>query len=474
MSYPQVQFVAAPEDGAEVLFDFNNDLAAAIEDGTFSLGTPEIQGDPDGLGVQYGPRTIEFDLLLHGTRGAALATQATLARTFMLRRRGWLRIRLDDLSEPVWARTYTPTPGELDFSMVLLESNADTWRLSVEVAAEPFIRGERITLPSATITNDPAFATNPMTRLLPAIVGDAPAPLRIKATFSAAQPYNDVLLASSVVPDAFTPVFWQIGTGDAWTDGLNVGTEAIASFSGGSGVRVSFGTPAMNLRLSGVAPTTPPAGRYRLFVRAERTAITASHFKLQAAFTSNLADAGPVVSWDRGPNASVALDTWIDLGSFNLPLPRGDADLPVVSSVPTLRLYAERVSGTSDLLLDAFALIPEDLADVTSLEPWEKSSILVTEFGDGAPTSSYHQVWDGDSESTFRLMASGVVDTSISGPMRGQFPRAFPGVQNLLTVIHQTRLVDPTSPLANNSDSINNYADVEVSYQPRWLYLGAG
>lgn len=481
MSYPQVQFVAAPEDGAAVLFDFNNDLDAAIEDGTFSLGTPEILGDPDGLGVQYGPRTIAFDLLLHGTRGAALAAQAELARTFMLRRRGWLRIRLDELSTPLWARTYTPTPGELDFSMVLLEPDADTWRIGVQVAAEPFVRTERIELGEWIVSNDPAAATNPMSIAVPAILGDAPAPLRIDAAFSDSKDQSDILWSCAAVPAGYAPQFRVIGGTDglvAGADTSNVTTGASA-FSGGNYRLVTFAsTPGMATRLSGTISSIP-AGRYQVFLRAARDNLTgtfAYRFGRGGVY-GEVTSGSPVSVFGRGADASQMFHTtWVDLGAFDLPLPRGVTDMASVDGVPDILIQAQRLTSGSYAILDALLFVPIDIYSVTTLEPWEKSDTLVSEFSWHGPGKVINdrQVWDGDTESSVRKSAAGALDATVSPVNRGKFPTVRPGVNNHLTLIQQVRLSSGSLGGVDNTDELSHVTNVRLSYQPRWLWLGAG
>lgn len=477
MTYPQVQFVAAPEDGAAVLFDFNDnfgDAPAQILDKTFNLGTPSVEGDPDGLGVQYGPRTLAFTLLIFGNRDAARQTQALLARTFMLRRRGWIRVQIDEFAAPVWLRTYTPTPGELDFELVALDDRPGAWKVDVEVAAEPFIRGARVTFPLINMTNNPAAATNKQQVLLPAVVGDAPAPIRIEAAFSSPRDRHDILWATSAVPASYTaPIVWQIGTGDGWSVGGDTSAPASdAQFSGGSYRSVSYvGTAAFATRLAGVAPSSPPVGRYKVFLRAARDTGSGTH-AIRFGYRR-----GGIDRFDGSPTAILdygnAAGTMLDLGEFDFPLPRTDADVVNGAALPSIALSTSRLTPGSALLLDAFVLVPVDLAGVTSLESWEKADVLVSEFGAYGPLAGAGetQVWDGDAEVSLRRV-SGVSDAISSPACRGKFPTVRPGVSNLLTMFQQTRSVAPIAPSA--PASITSTATAVVSYQPRWLWLGDG
>lgn len=475
MTFPEVQFVAAPEDGAEVLFDFNDNFGLApaqIIAGSFSLGTPTVEGDPDGLGVKYGPREVSFSLLVFGSRYAAMETQAVLARTFMLRRRGWLRVKLDEFMSPVWLRTYTPTPAELDFSLIQPDSTEDAWQIEVTVAAEPFIRGERVTLWTGQIQDNPASTGNPTQALMPEVVGDAPAPLRIEATFGAPRDQHDILWATSAVPSDYEPIVWQIGTGDGWTVSSDTTAPVTNSaYSGGSYRSVTFASTALPVvRLSGYPPSIQP-GRYKVFLRAARNS-SSGVFSMRFGHTRDggtLYGTAPAVRLDYG----VGQATMLDLGEFEFPLPRTDADVPTVADEPFVALAVERLSGTANLILDAFVLVPVDLSSVTSLEPWEKSDMLVSSFSTHGPRTApgETQVWDGDAEVTFCRL-NGVTDGYVSAVNRGRFPTARPGVSNLLTLFHQTRpvtTVTPSSPAELSADSA-----IFVTYQPRHLWLGGG
>lgn len=475
MTFPEVQFVAAPEDGAEVLFDFNDNFGLApaqIIAGSFSLGTPSIEGDPDGLGVQYGPREVSFSLLVFGSRYAALETQATLARTFMLRRRGWLRVKLDEFTSPVWLRTYTPTPAELDFSLIQPDSAEDAWQIEVSVAAEPFIRGERVDLWSGQLQFDPASPGNPNQVILPPVIGDAPAPLRIEAEFGSPRDQHDILWATSAVPSSYAPIVWQVGTGDVWTVGSDTSAPIVnAAYSGGSYRRITFASTALPaVRLAGYPPSIQP-GRYRVFLRAARNAL-AGVFSMRLGYTDDggsLYDGAPSVRLDYGTGQA----TMLDLGEFDFPLPRTAADIQTAANSPFVALAVERLSGTADLILDAFVLVPIDLTSVASLEAWEKCDMLVSSFGTKGPKApaGERQIWDGDSEVTFRR-ASGVSDGLVSAVNRGRFPTVRPGVSNLLTMFIQTRGVTSVSPSA--PAELTDTTDVYLSYQPRWLWLGGG
>src|SRR5690606_10609402 len=92
--YPLVQFVDAPDPSATVRFDFNargtwaDDEVRPNHDG-FSIGVPQLIGEPDSVAVEYDLRTLSFSLMVAGSRLVALRAQRDLARE-ILRPSNWL------------------------------------------------------------------------------------------------------------------------------------------------------------------------------------------------------------------------------------------------------------------------------------------------------------------------------------------------------------------------------------------------
>jgi hypothetical protein len=172
-----------------VRFDFNtagewSDDETWPEHDGFSLGVPTLEGDPDAYGVQYGLRQLEFNVIISGAYSDASRLWSQLAKELVTRRTNWLLFQFSAFSQPVWFKTYRTAPDALDFEQVddTDDASSNLWGLGVQLAAEPFAYGERVTLPTLTVTNDPAAATNPCMAVLPEILGDAPAPARFEMT----------------------------------------------------------------------------------------------------------------------------------------------------------------------------------------------------------------------------------------------------------------------------------------------------
>lgn len=482
MRYPIVRFVEKPEQGAVELFDFNDGhgFNADAETGPlaegWSIGTPQIEGSPDGVGVEYGLRELSFTLRIKGSRFEALRVQSLLARQ-VLRSRNWLLFQLDDRSAPVWFRTYNSQPGDLSFDRVYLDRpGSDTWQVGVTLWADPFALGERITLPAVTISNDPAAATNPVSVVLPEIIGDAPAPLRLSADFSASKNQYDILWSVAPVPDDYpAPIVWQLGEGDGWTVEPNVSTVANLVFSGGSCRAVAFaGSTAdtMSTRLYGSAPAAVPPGRYKVMLRVARSDnISQFAFRFgDSGLFGQTYDGSPTAVMTRSPHdGSVRHATWVDLGVHSFPAHLTDINLPTLNFVPDVALAVQRTAGTDGTAnLDAFLLIPIDVKGVDG-----EARTLVSEFPAWGPQSDdAASHWDGDLEQFVRLNGFGVLDSGTQPLNRGQYPRALPGVKNVLHLLTQVRPGDGELDTVSNADAISTTTTLTMSYHPRRLWIG--
>lgn len=478
--YPLVRFVDAPEESANVRLDLNSigvwadERIAPAHEG-FSIGAPTLEGDPDGIGVEYGLRTISFSLHINGSRQASLRAMEALAREVQ-RRRNWLMVQLDDSSAPVWFRTYVSQPGEVSFDRVFNDGRPDGWVVGVQLSADAHALGARETLATVTVANDPTAASNPMSFIVSDIKGDAPAPVRIGADFSANLDQADIVWSVCPVPDDFTaPLSWDIGTGDGWTAGTDTGAAvADAAYSGGSYREVTFATDAgMATRLYGSAPESLIPGKYRVFVRVARSDDSSEFaFKLgYRDFFGDVMGGAETVRWDRGTSTSTGLATWVPLGTRSFPQHYDDSlRVPGFTDFnPDISLQVERTSGTGALRLDSLLLVPVHLAGMD--EPGRMLGAEFTALGpQSADTASY---WDGDAEAYTRVNGFGVVTAAIQPIPHGDFPVLHPGVANAVHLIQQSRLVAGYFGATDNGDSITRTATVTLSYHPRHLWLGA-
>lgn len=471
MTYPDVRFVANSNDAAATLFDFNDVEASPprqVDADDFSFGAPSVEGDVDAIDPMYGDRQIEFSMSIQGTKPEVAAVLSALARR-LLAGPTWLRYQQHEASDILFFRVLRAQPGAVSMDRVWTvdADNREWWTVGLSLPCEPFARGEWVTHPVQTVNNDPAHATNPCNIVLPAIQGDAPVPLRITVnpSSSSEMPGYRWMLALHGGDTSRRPVVWQIGAGDGWTAGADTGASVTASgYSGGSYRQVSFATnAALATRLSGPAPTALVPGRYKVLVRTDRTD-SSSVFSLQ--FSTFGQGSRSAVVTARKATTAASHATWVDLGDFALPPfspPKGED--PGTSFAPIITLEVGRVSGSGSLRLDAFMLVPLETANTAS------SSVLFTEMPVfGIEPGAGLGVWDGDLDAFWGYNASGL-SAAIETRKEGVFPKATPGVQNVLTVLQQVNALRPFFG-EDASDSIAASSVVTVAYQPLFLYLG--
>lgn len=474
MAYPLVKFTATPAAAASVRFDFNVDsgtMKTYPDADAFDLGGVQLEGDPDALSVEYGLRTITFDLVVEGTHAQALAQQAAVARE-LLRAENWLMYQQDASSNPVWFKTFRAEPGSLSFERVDNARTRNTWVIGVTLHAEPFAYGERVTLGAVTVNNNPASGTNPCSWTTATILGDAPAPCRVQVnpSNSGAMPGYRWMISHAALGAAYTPVFWQIGGSDGWTAGTGTSAStADAAFSGGSYRAVNASFTSMFTRISGNAPSTPTRGRYKVLLRFARTDTSAVwEFAFGQNVGANYIMGDTVTSSDSNQTSSWA--TWVDLGEFSFPRGVGQVpdDMAATPITPNIALQARQVFGSgTEIRLDCIALIPVDIAGQV------QGSTMFTEFTrTGIDSSGGLGVWDSDEEAFWAFNSSSGLYTPMPA-IEGGFPTLVPGATNVFHLLQQVNGNDPFFG-EDATDSISVSTSVVLSYHPRWLYIGAG
>lgn len=456
----ELQLVDAPSESAEVLFDCEFD--ALLRHDGFSLGIPEpIEGG-------YGPRTLTIPLRIDGSRYSAMQRHSQLARVLM-RREFFVRYQADAVATPVWYHVTDAAPGDLSFDGVWEDSPAtDVWRMTLTLTADPFALGERITLDPVSVSNDPA--TGGLRLVLPEIVGDAEAGLRLDITPGGPAGRRWLFSSAAHKSAAPSPITWQVGTGDAWTLGADVGAAvADAAYSGGSYRPITFATtPSMATRLSvtGNSLGLVPNGQYLVAARVARSD-TSSTFALRFGQWLFYSEYGDTVAFDRGASTAAGHAEWVVLGEFRFPFNThpAPADLGITGSdFARVLLQAQRLSGSGDLRVDAIRLIP--VRDGSLMKPARTARIHQWAFG------ATRVVVDGDAEQVYMLNAFDVQQAG-APHVAGSFLAATPGRANVITILQNA---DNTKPFLgdDNSDDITNALAITVSYQPRWLWIGDG
>lgn len=477
MTFPKVQLMSAPSTSATVLYDFNAPMVGGgdvriLHNSGFDLGSSALEGEPDGIEVEYGLRVVAFTQQINGTRSNAMARQSAMARALMLRPEGWLLIQLSADRDPVWFHVYRPDLSAPSFDNVTDSDQPDSWNIPVQLPAEALAYGARVTHGAVTVNNDPAAGSNPCSFTLTSIVGDAPAPCRVEINpnAAAAMPGYRWMLAHAALDAAYTPVLWPVGTGDGFTAGTDTGAGvADALYTGGSYRAVTFATATMATRLSGSAPVTPTRGRYKVLVRIARSD-TDSTFSMRFGQSVGVANIyGDIVRMDRAASTGSGHATWVDLGQFNFP--RGSGQVPddysVTVSAPSIALQMARDSGSGSGRIDAFMLVPADI------QGQYRSSVMFSEFTRiGIDSGSGTGIWDGDAETYWQLSQFGTLNTPMPVNMGG-YPKLVPGATNVMHILQQVNGARPFFS-EDAADVIAATSSVVVSYYPRYQWLGDG
>lgn len=459
MTYPLLQFVSAPEVGATVRFDFNAalgvDSTSFYDHEGFSLGAPEMIGNPGEYGTSWGDRELTLTAFIEGSRSAALAAQTTLARE-LWRAENWLAFQLDANSPRFWFKTYRSAPGALSFEHVYNDRDTDLWGIPVTLTAEGGAYGPRETIGPVTIANNPSSGTNRMSYVLPTIKGDVPAPLRVEATMQAY--YQRIMLATTALDSTSSiagPSVYDIGSSDAWTASTDTSAGvADSTYAGGSYRSVSFATQAgMSGRLFRTI-TIPSPGSWRALVRVG-SSDGSSTYSLQ------LTNGGEVATPPTTLGQSGPLATWVDLGV--IPLPGNVRDREASPMNLTLTISAARTSGTGSLRLDSLMLVPIDTRATV-----ETRSLFTYLTGSGSASIQKHR-WDADEE-YYQFYLDGLTATYDAVDNEGHFLTVSPGAKNIFYYVQQ---VSPEVIYDANSDSISDTASVTLSYHPRYLWIGA-
>ncbi|UIU47059.1 hypothetical protein [Microcystis phage MinS1] len=482
--YPIARIVEAPSLAAPIHFDFHghDDYVRwhVMREG-FTIGAPSMDGDSEAVRPELGTRVISFPLMLVGRKDAVAGVLGQLAR-ILLSKPMWLYVQLGESVEPVWFELQWARVGELDFSQVSGNREQDHWTLPIELPAEALAVGERRTLTVATVQNDPAATTNPLNVVLPEVVGDAPAPLRIEArpTNPTQMPGYRWMLATYAAKTERRPIVWQFGPGDGFTshNGTTTkdftGTAADGEFSENTGRNVPFEgvstTTDLVDRVTGLTPTIPAAGRWRVMLRLGQVGID---FRFSVRFGQRAGagyDYGPIVTNERYDTVSgAARTTWLDLGEYSFPKygpPPGEN--PGFATAPDIALQvgrlAEDVTGTG-VNLDCLMLIPVDADDAADRRA------LYSEFPiEGIDAEGGYGVWDAQLERFWCYNRFGIASPA-RAVSQGGWPTAVPGRANTLTVMQQVNGAEPlygeVSP-----DLLNVATELTISYQPQLLWLG--
>ncbi|WP_310962155.1 hypothetical protein [Nocardioides terrisoli] len=454
---PILRLTDAPSSSANVLYDFNPSPDQFAGHEGLSWGAPEWTAAPGSVGGFDGPRTVAFNHYMSGGLIGAYSELADLARA-LLRPDAWLLVQVTSLSEPRWFHVWRSSPAELTPENLFVRSGmpAGLHGINVSLTADPYLYGERVSLPSVTIDNDPTAALHPMSCVLDSIVGDAPAPLRYGVANSPGHSV-DMVVASTAGVDGSTPALRviDVGTGDEWTAQADTGAPvADASMVGGSYRATTFADNAMQRRLLGADIFT---GRWLAVARLAASVASVGldvKIHLETSAGASTDDVTVQIPAGAGP-------WWQVLGEIDRGIPNAPTDTGVVDGSGTLQVYAQAVSGAPELRWDCLLLVP--------IGPLSGECVahVMTETNVVAVGGDVNAWTDGDAQTHWEVVSVSGTDVStfdLGRVQSGSFPVVVPGVPNLLTLI--------VTPGANSggSDDITMTTDLDLSYRPRFLW----
>jgi hypothetical protein len=472
-SWPLVKYVDSPSTTATVRYDFNDQAATPVKKVTeFDPGVPTLEGDPDAVGQQWGFRSPSIVHVIKGTKAQAMAALSLVSRE-QLRRTNWLLFQPAAAQQPVWFKTYRTGYQPITLAQVWVRTSdggqvalPDTWKITVPVVADAFAYGARVAIATATVTQAPS-GTNPMRLVLPAIKGDAPTALRVAvrpASGNSASGGSEWLIGCISGSASMQDPVMNIGTADGFTpgvDGAAVTTGDATFFSSDYRTLTMPGTNQSKLT-SGTLPVTA-RGLYKVLVRGEFSAGVTYLFALSQLTNTPVKRAVTVP-------AAGAHQGWVDIGDYSIPFGGGrlPEDQPLTDSAQGVVLQATS-SAAGTVKIDALKFIPIDGPTVS------RATLLRARFPTTGFvfTNAFFGMFDGDDEISWGVAAAGGAFGSGAIRLMGQYPVADPAAaQNLLIVMTIGR--GDTVGSAPYVTTPTAQCTVDVSYYPRYLYVGDG
>lgn len=372
-----------------------------------------------------------------------------------------LKVQLGTAS-PVFFRTF----ADPDMAMSLHGLSTQNTRLELQIEAEPFAYGPRVTVTGSpfTVSNNPAAGTNPCYFDVTGVLGDYPSPLLLVSTSTGA----------TGTPSGLVSKWSHIGTrrrgtpsnysnvlqAEDMTQGTNATVTADATMSNGSKSRITFGTATNVLRLSDTFPgngtsTVEARGEYIVYARMAKT--TASDvITVQLGYGGS--SVAPVMNDVVSTPTATTGPWWVNLGKVPVP-PWSDPITTGFSGVQTktvlgfVGLYAARTSGAGSLDVDCLLFMPAD--DSTVIVKWPTTDTTYAVDGTTDAGGSVYAVTTALDE----VLTTSEPAQIVAG---GGFPEVIPGGQT--NRIHFLRNVDPNASV----DAVGNTTTFAAYYWPRW------
>lgn len=464
--YPIVRFVAEAGNTAARL-DLNNAAPFVTDHEGFSFGAPALEADPLSYAAPYGWRTITLTPRITGPVSAAAPAFSALS-VELLRRTNWLMFKFDADSDPVWIQTYKSAPPPLDFAEIAVDDDDSEWRVNIEITADAFVRGQKVTIPEFEVTNNPL--TGGITHELPEIVGDAAAPLNVNI-----EAYTDMyeqswMVSTTAVEHGCTfpfdpPIAIPIAdfrVVDTSVNGPLTNLMPSAQALGGQYRRtMTYLSSSWTTVLDNPTEQLIPIGNYRVFGRFR---MNEDGYKgtvgIRLGGRYNTGSSGYAHAWqpERRLNPrSTTTFGWHDLGSLYLPVGARPDD-PDMRGRHRFGIQLRRVAGEDPLLdLGGFMLIPIASSDAVVDSRMLKASMGKAYFtaGEKLQVNSHHKRLE-------RHPRDLPLPNAIAS---GGYPQVVPGYRNLIHISGDLHALGGASVA-----DLNRRYIIRAAYFPQYLH----
>lgn len=366
------------------------------------------------------------------------------------------------MSEPVYFRTIRSDLTKITEYPAVPCGSLRT--IDVDLLAEPFAYGAQQILPTATVTNDPAAASNAQKFDITAdqVLGDVDTQAIVRFNAPAVDGQQTLLAVRrrSLVGALYE---LQLEIGNNQTDTTGQPNDPVMSGAGINYKRTTFATNTTLVnRVTWAQFPTPDQssayrGKYRVLLRY-RKSVAGDTIQVRLMW-AGLSTADAIV----GDTVTLAATTdrrYADLGVVSLPpgadpVEEGQSGLLWPASGVPLALQAARPSGSGNLDMDVLVFVPADDRQVFNTWPTPMTGYAVV---DGVDEMAYEQSTD------IAGTGPGPIGDALGVPAIGTFPMLSPGVDNRMFVL-------PNVGTTGGQDTLTDTVDVNVDYWPRFLYV---
>lgn len=374
-----------------------------------------------------------------------------------------LQWQWNGMSEPVYFRTIRSDLTKINEYPGVPCGSVRT--IDVDLLAEPFAYGAQQILPTVTVTNDPAAASNAQKFDITAdqVLGDVDTQATVRFNASAVDGQQTLLAVRRRSLDGALYAL-QMETGNNQTDTAGQPNDPVMSGSVGNNYkRTTFATDTTLVnrvtfaQFPGPDQSSAYRGKYRVLLRYRKSVAgdTIQVRLMWAGFSTADAIVGDTVTL-----AATTDRRYTDLGVVSLPpgadpVEEGQSGLLWPASGVPLALQAARVSGSGTLDTDVMVFVPADDRQVFNTWPTPMTGYAVV---DGVDEMAYEQSTD------LAGTGPGPIGDALGVPAIGAFPMLSPAVVNRVFVLPN---VGTTGP----QDTLTDTVDVNVDYWPRFLYV---